>query len=301
MQELLTLFWLLCYDNNSASRCFLRLEVQIQWRYHAGSRLAGQLGRWPVEMSMRLAACDPAVRGWSMPRGPGLLYASYIDNLYGVADSPVQLALNVKILERLLMERWRLRIKPGSSQMVVCRCCADVSRDYDDEDDDGPYWNVCGWRTCQSMNVLGHQIAWDGSPHECLAGTTQSPWRRFWATTASRAMRRPPMWCRLRMLSSAVVPVLTYRMPRWPWAVTTATALGRLKRRRLAILLQVRPYTLEEVGGLRSQARPRRSGSPGRHWGVERRVCSEAAGLGLTCRPPTARSLGPATRDGAKS
>lgn len=101
----------------------------------AGSRVAGKLGRWPVEMAMRIAMSDPSVRGWSMPQGHDLLYASYVDNLYGVADSPSQLAHNMQILEHLLMERWRLRIKPGSSQMVVCRGSADVTRDYDGDDE----------------------------------------------------------------------------------------------------------------------------------------------------------------------
>lgn len=142
---------------------------------------------------------------------------------------------------------WRLRIKPGSSQMVVCSGTPDIARDFDGDDEAGPYWIVCGWHAYQSMNVLGHQISWDGSPHECVSQASQSAWRRFWATASSAAMRKQPMWCRLHVLNSSVLPVLTYRMPRWPWATTTATALGRLQRRMLSVVLQVRPYLYEEV------------------------------------------------------
>lgn len=212
-----------------------------------GSRVAGQLGRWPVERSMRMAMRDPTVRGWAMPNSGDLLFASYVDNLYGLADTPSQLAHNMNILEMHLLQDWRLRIKPGSSQMVVCRGTPDTARDFDGDDEAGPYWIVCGWHAYQSMNVLGHRISWGGSPHECISQASPSAWRRLWATTSSAAMRKLPMWCRLRVLNFSVLPVLTYRMPHWPWATTTATALDRLQRRMLSVVLQVRPYLYEEV------------------------------------------------------
>lgn len=103
-----------------------------------------------------------------------------------MAHSPSLLAHNMKLLERLLMEHWHLRIKPASAQMVVCRGTADVARDFNGRDDSGSYWNICGWNTYQSMSVLGHQVWWVGSSHECLAQATHGGWRRFWATTGAR-------------------------------------------------------------------------------------------------------------------
>lgn len=131
-----------------------------------GSRVMGQLGRWPVEMSTLAAMRDPSVRGWTMPNDQKLLYDSYADNLYGLADSSFRLVHNMRILELQLLQRWHLRMKPGSAhaQMVVCRGTADVARDYDGDDDAGSHWLVCGLPTHHTMNVLGHHV-----PGECLA------------------------------------------------------------------------------------------------------------------------------------
>lgn len=41
-----------------------------------GSRVAGQLGRLPVEQALFAFLADLRVRGWVMPDGPPLMYTS---------------------------------------------------------------------------------------------------------------------------------------------------------------------------------------------------------------------------------
>lgn len=182
-----------------------------------GSRVAGRMGRWPVEHAMRASLADPRLHGWTMPRGPPLACASYIDNLCGVGKMAAEVALAMQVLRSVLQREWRLGVNEGSELMLVSRGAPEVQGPPSGTDAEGDCWNVAGWMPYRSMSILGHQISWDGSSAYCWQRTAAAAWRKLWAVVGTKMIKTLPFELRRRWFRIAVQPLLAYRMPRWVW------------------------------------------------------------------------------------
>lgn len=102
-----------------------------------GSRVAGRVCRWRVENAMRAALSTRRCLGWEMPHAPPIVFASYMDNIYGVGNTAAEAAASMAILRNELLRTWRLQVKQGSEQVVVCRGSPHLQRAPDGTDEDG--------------------------------------------------------------------------------------------------------------------------------------------------------------------
>lgn len=164
------------------------------------SRVAGRIGRWPVEQAVRAALRTNRCLGWAMPSCPSVVLASYVDNLYGVGNSAVEAAATVKILRDdscSTRGAWPSRRAP-SRWLVVCRGTSEVEGPSDGDGDDGGNWITCGWCAYRSMNVLGHHVAWGRSSGCCWQRTAAAAWRKFYAITGTTPIHTLPLELRLR-------------------------------------------------------------------------------------------------------
>ena len=207
-----------------------------------GSRVAGALGRWPVELAAREVVNDRTVHGFTMTSGPPLMIATYVDNLYGFGDTAFQAVHILKRMEHLLKSRWDLKIKQGSEEVLVCRGAPELSGSETE-----PPSVVHGFAIRDSMVVLGHLISSDAAPDACFRRTELSVVARFWGSAAARPLRR---WClerRLQILRRCVTPVWLFRAARWAATAELARWIDRLQRRLFVKLIRYVPMPGENI------------------------------------------------------
>lgn len=124
-----------------------------------GSRVAGRVELWPVELAMRETLADLRVRGWTMPCGASLCFASYVDNLCSLAGAGLG-DLGEDLEGVVAPERWRQREQWHPSG----------------EDDNGSYSVVVGWLALPC-------------PFWATRWPTTAPWRRAPRRPSSRVAK----------------------------------------------------------------------------------------------------------------
>ena len=142
-----------------------------------GSRVAGQLGRVPVQATIQ--ALLPSFRqlAWSH-EGVTLAVASFVDNLYFVAPTAWKATRMADLFAEALSQWWDQDIKPTSRQVlpVFGAETSDVTSD--------------AWEVLSCMTVLGHAIDNRGSVDKDFRVTQTKMWRAFWANAGRLTSKR---------------------------------------------------------------------------------------------------------------
>jgi len=190
-----------------------------------GSRTAGALGRIPVEDVIQFRAAQWS--SWGFQAGPNTLtVASFVDNIYAVGSTLMGATRILDDFERHLWERWACKIKPSSrSCMVAYGGGLAVSRHV--------------WLPSRSMQVLGHTISDDGSTSACVEQTFVLMWRAFFANCSCRDAKLLDFDRKMAILKRTTVPILMYRLTRWPCKNSLENLLEQHQRRMVSLLLRV--------------------------------------------------------------
>ena len=61
-------------------------------------------------------------------------------------------------------------------------------------------------------------------------------------------MHSAPMPTKLKLMQHAVLPIASYRMPRWPYQTCSASRLDRTQTKMIGILLGLRRQAFEDTG-----------------------------------------------------
>ena len=217
--------------------CSGSVEVAVDGRSVGGltgSRVAGMLGRIPVESTM--VDRHHIWRRWGFKANGHILCAcSYVDNLFSASST---LAGAIRILEDFedqLGAKWVLKIK-GSSRS--CMAAAGSLEQAASEK----------WPLCHTFVALGHVLKDDGSIRNCWQNTRQSMWKAFWSNSGSRTARQLSDAQRLLLLQKSVVPPLQYRCSRWPPQRMIANELDAIQRKMIANVQRIPRYPGEDVG-----------------------------------------------------
>lgn len=143
-----------------------------------GSRVAGALGRIPVEHMLMQLAPSWRTRGVQIT-GATLTMAVYVDKLFVVAKSAADCVHMLCKAEAFLMLHWHLAIKPSSLQILVVKGSPE-----DKGIGSAAEWN--GWRMTRHMRVSGHVISGVGSCLACRREAQRAIWRSFWQNCGSK-------------------------------------------------------------------------------------------------------------------
>ena len=239
-------------------------EFVVQGRTRGGitgSRLAGALGRIPVESTMQ--QCSTSVARWSYHLGArrGLSGASFVDNLFFFSHSLGGALNSAKCFEECLANDWHLRIKEGSREALLVAGCPELAV----LDDVAVAWP--SWRFVESLRCLGVRVSWDGSVKDDL-----QEWRAAVLMAVARNASGIVRKCfsedaRLRLARIFAQPLLDYRACRWPCTPAVGRFVDAVQRRVVASMLEVPRLPGEDIDAWQRR-RSRRAGAVARRWGL---------------------------------
>ena len=191
-----------------------------------GSRLAGQLGRTPVQASLLdlLPALQPLA--WSFD-GVTVAVASFVHNLYYLSASTGRATKMGDMFEDHLLRHWGQAIKPSSTQVLPVL----------ETDDDVP--SSGSWDVVSSMNVLGHAIQNSGSVAIDYRTTEIKMWKAFWANSGKLISMRGGQAYKLALLQRATLPIADQHMVRWPFTISRSRAVDAMQRKMLGTCVHV--------------------------------------------------------------
>ena len=212
-------------------------EVAIKGRSIGGltgSRIAGLLGRIPVESIV--AERRGHWRQWAYEAGGDFFcLCTWVDNLFS-ASASLHGAINIlEDFEHQLQSKWRMKIKPTSRACMRARGSTEQPTD------------SVKWPLCDKFCVLGHLLQDDGSIRSCWSRARVSMWRAFWANPASKEMTHSTLNDRINLLTKTVTPQLDFRCSRWPPQKQVADELNRTQRKMTAILLKTPRFPGEPI------------------------------------------------------
>ena len=110
-----------------------------------------------------------------------------------------------------------------------------------------PGQETCDWAHTHgdTFTALGHTLGNDGRIAPCVSSTLASMWRCFFGNFG-KSMCTAPLDMKLAQLKRCVLPIASYRMPRWPYQVHSAKRLDRTQAKMTRILIGTRVYEGED-------------------------------------------------------
>ena len=200
-----------------------------------GSRLAGVLGRVPVEAEARILYESQEARADSyVANHVFTMFSTYIDNVYSLGKSELCAVRNLCRLEDALKSRWGLSLKEGE-KFAMAPAGAPASELPE------------GWQSVQTINILGHAVQNSGRWDEDFNLWVRSAWRAFFGNPGSKKAKDLSPHRRVRMLGSSVQPLLDWRCPVWPFVPGTASRIDRVHRKMLSCIQSPRPAPQEDA------------------------------------------------------
>jgi len=219
---------------------FARCEVAIGNRtigVLTGTRTAGLLGRIPVEDTIQKRH-----HVWEQycfkTDHHALALATYVDNLFSTGVSVVEAVAILQDCELHLQSAWGLSIGRDSKSFMAARGAP------------APDPEAIAWAHSHgaTFTALGHTLADNGSIKPCFSNTIGAMWRAFYGNFGKR-MCNAPQQDKIKLLNRAVLPIATYRMPRWPYQRTAAQRVDRTQNKMLSIALGVKAMAHETPEG----------------------------------------------------
>jgi hypothetical protein len=132
----------------------------------------------------------------------------------------------MQLVELALEQRWGLKLKGGSMQLLVM----DGAPDFQPPD---------GWELVTCMHALGHILASDPRSEACIAACVRSCWAAFWRSF-NDSIRACSLQAQGSLFNRACTSVFRYRCPRWPWFKKVETLLEVQQSRMLGALVGVK-------------------------------------------------------------
>ena len=192
-----------------------------------GSRVAGAMGRIPVEDTMALRRLHWLKWAYHLDDGTSLMVCTYVDNLFSCSTS-VQGAINIlEDFEDQLQRRWGLFIKPSSRMVMPCKGSRETSRD------------SIRWPLASTFPCLGHMRQADAGIRQCYTNVKRQMWKAFWGNCGHRALHNASLDLRCDLLNRCCRPVFSYRCSRWPPQATVAKELDSLQCKMVGVLLRL--------------------------------------------------------------
>ena len=202
-----------------------------------GTRTAGLLGRIPVE-----DVIQKRHHIWEQycfkTDHDALALATYVDNLFSTGRSVGEAVAILQDCELHLQSAWGLSIGGDSKSFMAARGAP------------APDPEAIDWAHSYgpTFAALGHTLADNGSIKPCCSNTIAAMWRAFFGNFG-KSMRNAPKHEKIKLLNRAVLPIATYRMPRWPYQRTAAKRLDRVQNKMLSIALGVKAMAHETPEG----------------------------------------------------
>ena len=202
-----------------------------------GSRVAGQLGRVPVQATVYSLLPSFRKLAWSF-EGVTLAVASFVDNLYFVAPTAWKATRMADLFAEGVSQNWDQDIKPTSRQVlpVFGAEATDVTSE--------------AWETLSCMKVLGHAIDNRGSIDMDFRLTQTKMWRAFWGNAGRLTSKRIPRKLKLLLLQRTTLSVADQHMVRWPFTAERAKAVDRMQRKMLLSCINVERQDGEDTQDL---------------------------------------------------
>jgi len=197
-----------------------------------GSRIAGSLGRIPVEEMVLILEPTWTDRAFLNQVSIG----TWVDNIFAFSNSVGGAISMLEDCERYLLTNWGLTLKANSLEFMPAWRYGPVEEVEE------------RWKQVSSFRALGHILQPSGSIDGCFATTIASAWRAFWGNIGKAIFRNFQISVKLKRLQSIVFPVISFRLSRWPFTLSKAKALDRVQRKMVGIMLGVRlhpPETFE--------------------------------------------------------
>ena len=200
-----------------------------------GSRLAGTLGRVPVETAAVAVEKQTRHRHWIL-RGSRFNIATYVDNTYTIAQSRRDAEIILEQVEARLKEDWNLQFKPTS---LLSMSPAGST----DEPAPDPKWD-----RSTTFPVLGHLIRNDGRQADDVAAGKRGAWAAFYGNPGRlRKDRAASLKLRLRLLDRCCTAAWAWRASAWAPTRMLALTLNATQRRMVASLLSMAPLPGEDI------------------------------------------------------
>ena len=201
-----------------------------------GSRVAGALGRVPVEAAMCKTVPEYSRLGFpTNENGRRFLYASFVDNIFVFGASLGGAVSAADALAHELKSSWSLDVK-ANSRLVMSAL-----------GDDARLPSTSVWRQVRLFPALGSIISDDNSLWPCWWDFHRVAWKAFFANLCRPAVRRRPLREKLRIMTRSARSVFDFRCSRWPWTTNAARYSDSTQKRMVAILLDLRRAPGESV------------------------------------------------------
>ena len=197
-----------------------------------GSRLAGELGRIPVESTIQ--ECLPQLERYGFRTDSRILcVCTFVDNIFNFSTSSLGATAMGDLFEQTLFKNWQLSIKEGSRKVTSADNSHEVS---------SPSWEVV-----QLMRPLGHVV-----DHRCRAQVAARPtfrimWGAFFAKMTDKRLQHLHLEQRVVELNRYIWPLLAYRCSGWPVNTLLSKSIDAIQLKMVALLLRVAPWPDEAM------------------------------------------------------
>ena len=197
-----------------------------------GSRVAGAMGRVPVESTIRDRHFAWKRHGFKAGTHT-LTVATYVDNIYSAGASLHDAIAILEDFEAHLQTHWGLRIKPSSRMCLVPRGNHELPRN------DGK------WPLHAEFTALGHTLQDNGSTQMCWQNTAKAMWRAFFGNCNCENARLLPTALKQSLMDRAVLPVMQHRDTRWPPTTLRQMQIDTVQRKMVCSIMRLQPYPHE--------------------------------------------------------
>ena len=152
-----------------------------------------------------------------------------------LSESPSKTIVLLEEIQSYMWERWLLKVKPSSKAIMLAAGCKEPCDDLH-------------WPCVNIFTSLGHLLSSDASAHACRDATIRAAWKSFWANLGCSARRSMSANLRFSLLERCVLPVLSFRWPRWPFVRSHAKRIDRVQKAMYRSILAFKPSPGEDVG-----------------------------------------------------
>ena len=218
----------------STSNLVLPLRPRVKGSL-TGTRVAGMIGKAIVVHAVTKASRDISMLPFP-PAGSLLKFAVWVDNVYSMSESVQGAVSNLKVLERVLVNGWRLQLKPDSKLVIDALSKSRAG-----------WIDNAGWQWKDPFPVLGHMLDSHGSAAADLAAAETACWLRFWMGAGSRRARRLPLSLLMKELERVCWPAWSFRSHWWPMTQSIVAAADRCQRTMLLTFLRMPKEKDEDV------------------------------------------------------
>ena len=192
-----------------------------------GSRVAGQLGRVPIQATLRDLSCSLRKLAWSAD-GAVLVAASFVDNLYFLSNTTYKATKMGNLFAGHLRTAWGQDVKPDSKQVLAAVGAVNHALAATD------------WELCNNMKVLGHIVEDNGSITKDFNFVITKLWKAFWSNGGRLGSSKLSCRHRMVLVKRAATPILDQHASRWPFTLCRARQLDRIQRKMLSMCSVVR-------------------------------------------------------------